>query len=137
LARQVLPRAAWAVVRAWTTGGLVVVRPDRVERFALSVAAAFVDALSEIDAHAKKGAKVDREGGLKEIANRAAKAVTGSSEVESVLADEAELTKRSLGVIRRYSEIDEKHDRQLRDRIKAAEGSAEWELEYAKLAEAS
>ena len=59
-----------------------------------------------------------------------------SNHIEEVYADDHVMRKRIVGILRRYGDIDHEVDREVRARLRnVEEGTADWEIQYKRIAE--
>jgi len=76
------------------------------------------------------------EEGLAWIANQMLEAFMSSRHVDEVFADDAILRRKIKDICRKHMQVDEAIDQEVRDRIKnLEEGTAAWDVEYAKVLE--
>ena len=76
------------------------------------------------------------EEGLSWIANQMLEAFMSSRHVDEVFADDVALRKKLKDIVRKHMAVDEEIDQEVRQRIKnLQEGTAAWEVEYAKVLE--
>lgn len=137
LHRKVLPRLARELVRVLGQEQLVQVDPRRNDRVELSVAAALVDGLTELEALTQGRAELEKSGpgAAQLLARRVAEGLSNDPAVTDVFADVPELERRLLPIVQKYAGVDERLDRQIREGLTQEEGSPEWEAAYASALE--
>jgi hypothetical protein len=70
------------------------------------------------------------------IANQVLETFMHSSHIEEVYADDATLRKKLRDLLKKHMQVDQELDEEVRRRIKnLAEGTATWDIEYAKVME--
>jgi uncharacterized protein len=76
------------------------------------------------------------EEGLSWIANQMLEAFMASRHVDEIFADDVILRRKIKEICKKHMQVDEAIDQEVRDRIKnLEEGSAAWDVEYAKVLE--
>src|SRR5690606_11585293 len=87
----------------------------------------------------KRGLADQKEFGLGEeaitwILNQLLETFMQSRAVDEIFADDATLRRKVRDILRKHMSVDEELDKEVRQRIKnLEEGSATWEIEYAKV----
>ena len=76
------------------------------------------------------------EEGITWICNQLVETFMQSRHVEEVYADDATLRRKIKDIVRKHMQVDEELDQEVRQRIKnLQEGTAAWDVEYAKVME--
>jgi hypothetical protein len=74
------------------------------------------------------------EEGITWICNQLLEAFMQSKHVDEIFADDATMRRKMKEVVRRHMQVDDELDQEVRDRIKnLQEGTAAWDVEYAKV----
>jgi len=156
LYRKVIPKIAREVIRSLNSKGDIEVEETTMDEAELDVAAVMVeycnlddrlgqDARDAIQRRGlsperfgqvkkgladAKGVKVGEEG-VEYVINQIIEVLFASKNVEEIYAEDNEIRKFVMEVLKKYLDIDEDLDREARGRIRnLREGTQEWDVEY-------
>ena len=160
LYRKIIPKMSKEIIAVLRSAGDVEIEDSKLEEAELDVAAILVeycnaedrlnqetrDALTRRGLSAERFAQVKKglaearshktgEEGAEHVINQMLETLMHSRNVEEVFAEDHEMRRKISETMRKYLGIDEDIDREVRSRLKnLREGSAEWDIEYEKLA---
>lgn len=156
LYRKVIPKIAREVIRSLNSKGDIEVDESALDEAELDVAAVMVEYCNMDDRLAQdareaiqrrglgaerfmqvkkgladaKGFKIGEEG-VEYVINQVIEVLFASKNVEEIYAEDNEIRKFIVEVLRKYLDIDEELDREARGRLKnLREGTQEWDIEY-------
>ncbi len=160
LYRKVIPKIAREIIRSFNSRGDIEVDEGQLDEAELDLAAVMVeycnqdDKLSQDarDAIQRRGLNPERfnqvkkgladakglktgEEGIEKLIEQMIEALFASRNVEEIYAEDHEIRKFINEVLKKYLDIDEELDREVRSRLRnMREGTQEWDVEYERAA---
>ncbi len=156
--RRVIPKIAKDVIRSLLANRAIEVEDGHRDEAELDVAGVIVEYMDSLKHDAQEALQkhnlspemlgrvkqsiaesrhvVTGEGALEHVIERVIAGLFDSKHIEEIFVEDNELTLLVRAAIQKYLGVDEELDREVRGRLKnLREGTAEWEVEYARLIE--